>query len=135
MNDYRLIYTERDGATTRITVEDTNRWHQEDLSWLLATLEDIQDKGHKALVVTHHLPTYELIGKRFKGHPLNCCFASALDSMIERLQPLAWICGHSHLAGRAKIGATQLALNPHGYPGESVPTRNKNSICEILLSQ
>lgn len=133
MNDYRLIFTQGEGGPVPLTVKDTNSWHQEDLSWLLATLEEIQDKGHKAIVVTHHLPTFELVNRCYKGHPLNCCFASSLDAAIERFQPLVWICGHSHLANRVTIGRTQLALNPHGYPGESVPTRNKTAVCELGL--
>jgi hypothetical protein len=132
MNDYKLIWTDIQRQTT---VDDTNIWHQEDLSWLIAMLEKIKERGAQALVLTHHLPTYLLINARYKGHPLNCCFASNLDKMIKDLRPLAWICGHSHLAGKASIGQTQLALNPHGYPGERVPTRESKAILEIAAKE
>lgn len=120
MNDYRLI-TE-DGAQP-ITTDTTNRWHQRDRAWLAAELEACEEEARPAVVLTHHLPTYDLIASRYQGHPLNAAFASAADELIQ--SPVrAWICGHTHTGAhrtwRHTDGSVTLgAVNPRGYPGET----------------
>lgn len=129
LNDFRKIHgAELDGLTS---FNEYKRWHEQDRDWLFQELEAVRAAGDAAIVVTHHLPTERLIHPAFADHPLNCCYATDLEREIERLQPLAWICGHSHKAMRAQIGRTQLALNPWGYPGERVETRTRQAVLEV----
>jgi hypothetical protein len=74
------------------------------------------------VVVTHHLPTPRLIGPRFAGSPLNCCYASeTLPEALLRV-PRLWCCDHSHASNTIDEGegddASTWALNPVGYPSE-----------------
>jgi DNA repair exonuclease SbcCD nuclease subunit len=126
LNDFRLI----PGAST----EAYAAWHARDLAWLRAQLFLLKNTGEEAIVVTHHMPTPRLVAEKYRGHPLNCCFATDLEQLIEDTQPLAWICGHSHTGNRLLIGRTQLVLNPHGYPGERVETRRRRATLEVTAS-
>lgn len=126
LNDFRLI----PGAS----VPAYNAWHARDLAWLEAELREIAAAGERAIVVTHHLPTSQLVSEQYQDHPLNCCFTTNLEELIKETKPAAWICGHTHLGNRATIGGTQLAVNPWGYPGERVPTRNREAILDITSS-
>ena len=123
LNDFRLI----PGAT----FEGYAGWHARDRDWLATELRAVSTVGEIAVVVTHHLPTPRLIAEKYSDHPMNCCFATDLEALIQETAPAAWICGHSHSGNTLEIGGTRLALNPHGYPGERVETRNRGAILEV----
>ena len=82
------------------------------------------------IVLTHHLPTYTLIHPKYEGHPLNYCFATNLEEMIQ--SPIrGWLCGHSHTASEVEINAVKCALNPFGYPGEPNTGYSREKVLEI----
>jgi hypothetical protein len=119
MSDYHVICAE--GPPWRkLHAADVKAWHVRDRAWLTAELAACHEEGRGAVVVTHHLPTYDLIAARYQGHPLNAGFASALDDLI--CEPVrAWICGHSHVGSivfKGPTGRIPCALNPRGYPLE-----------------
>ena len=119
MSDCQVICAE--GPPWRqATVADLQMWHLRDLDWLVRELKACHEEGRGAVVVTHHMPTMDLIASRFQGHPLNAGFASALDDLI--CEPVrAWICGHSHVGSivfKGPDGRIPCALNPRGYPRE-----------------
>jgi Icc-related predicted phosphoesterase len=125
LNDFRLI--------PGMTPETYAAYHKQDLEWLQTNLQTIASNGEAAIVVTHHLPTYNLISEQYKDHPLNCCFATDLEPLIKETNPLAWICGHSHTGNTIQLEDcnTILTLNPHGYPGERVTTRVYQKILDL----
>jgi hypothetical protein len=111
MNDCRSI---------GVGPEDLKTWHRRDRAWLEGELAACREEGRGAVVVTHHMPTFDLVSTAWMGHPLNVGFATALDSLIE--EPVrAWICGHSHY-GRVVYkgvgGSIPCGLNPRGYVRE-----------------
>lgn len=119
MSDYRNISA---------TFDELKAWHKEDVAWLELSLSDLSGS---AIVVTHHLPTFKAIARKFRGHPLNDCFATSLDGLIEVHEPLAWFCGHSHEGGEYLLGKTRVLLNPRGYPFEQVSTRDPRKIVDL----
>ena len=70
------------------------------------------------VVVSHHAPSARSLDPRFGDDPVNAGFASALEPLIESLQPAAWIHGHVHRAIDYRLGSTRVVCNPRGYPGE-----------------
>ena len=48
------------------------------------------------VVVTHHLPTLEVVAHHHKGSVLNSAFATELSGLIADSRIDAWIYGHSH---------------------------------------
>lgn len=119
MSDCRVICAEGP-PWRRATAADIQIWHLRDLGWLVRELVACSEEGRGAVVVSHHMPTMDLIASRFQGHPLNAGFASALDDLI--CEPVrAWICGHSHVGSivfKGPDGRIPCALNPQGYPRE-----------------
>lgn len=111
MSDYAMITA--DGQMP-VTAGQTLEWHLRDRAWLEGALAAATDAP--IVVVTHHLPTYALIAEKYAGSPLNVGFATHLDDVLVRPPVRAWICGHSHTAGRAEVNGVPCLLNPVGYP-------------------
>jgi len=120
MSDYHVICAEGGGANRKLRAADTLVWHRRDRTWLTEELAACREEGRGAVVVTHHLPTFDLVASRWTGNPLNAGFASSLDELIQ--EPVrAWICGHSHVGSivfKGPDGSIPCVLNPRGYPGE-----------------
>lgn len=125
MNDYRRIALADEIC---ITPEDVTSWWKQDREWLKEELARCSTEGHSAVVVTHHLPTYDLISPQYEGSPLNPAFASACDDLI--CSPVrTWIAGHTHSAVVLRRGDTYLGVNPVGYPGE----QKYNGFCRNIV--
>lgn len=115
MNDYRYI---RDKNYHRITPQDTLAKHLTTVKYLSKTLQD--NKGVPTVVVTHHLPSFQLIAEQYRGEALNGCYASALDDLImDNPQISHWIAGHTHISNDLYIGDTRCVINPYGYSGDN----------------
>ena len=123
MNDYRLIAIPGpQGKPVPVTPGITSEWHLLDYMWLKREIAACEEEGRPAIVITHHLPTYDLISSQYRDHPLNPAFASHTDDLI-RSPVRAWIAGHTHCGThrtwRHEDGSVTLGVvNPRGYPGE-----------------
>jgi predicted phosphodiesterase len=72
----------------------------------------------KKVIVTHFLPAYECISRRFRdGNLLNKYFANELDNWIANLSNTTWLFGHTHDSMDLTLGDTRLVCNPYGYMG------------------
>ena len=69
----------------------------------------------KELVVTHHVPSFQLSSPDFKGSRINGAFVSNEDDFIETCGADYWIYGHSHRNIDKLIGKTQCISNQLGY--------------------
>lgn len=87
--------------------------HEGDVNWLAENAQ----KGD--IVVTHHLPSLELIHPKYKCSSINSGFATDLNWLIDKIDPLLWICGHTHSPFDVVVGKTRVIINPVGYPGEN----------------
>ena len=67
------------------------------------------------VVVTHHLPTLEVVAPHHKGSVLNSAFATELGQLIADNRIDAWIYGHSHTNIDAEINGTKVVCNQMGY--------------------
>ncbi len=83
------------------------------------------------VVITHHLPSYGCISEKWVGDPMNCFYASNLNSLIERLKPSFWFHGHSHESFDQVIYDTRFIRNPAGYVVERNLRFNPNLIIEV----
>jgi predicted phosphodiesterase len=67
------------------------------------------------VVVTHHAPSRSSIHPRFHGSPLNACFVSDLEAMMDGTRVALWIHGHTHDSFDYTINGTRVVCNPRGY--------------------
>lgn len=115
MNDYKYI---RNKHYSKITPQDTLAKHLATVKYLKTMLQRNKDKN--TVVVTHHLPSFQLITEQYRGEALNGCYASSLDGMIiDNSQISHWIAGHTHISNNLYIGDTRCVINPFGYSGEN----------------
>lgn len=128
LSDYRNILVEKEGVMADqrqvrlLEPSDTDRWHHDDMTWLHREIQENASIGRPTIVITHHLPTYQLIATRYQQSPINFCFASDCRGLL-RDPVRAWICGHTHTAinctAETRRGHILLGVNPLGYPNET----------------
>lgn len=71
--------------------------------------------GKHIVVVTHHLPTLEVVAPHHKGSVLNSAFATDLSQLIADNRIDAWVYGHSHTNIDAEINGAKVVCNQMGY--------------------
>ena len=114
-NDYRQIFVE---GTKPGLPGLLRELHYKERSWLQQEIHKADLTGERCLVLTHYLPSYELVHTKYKAYANTSYFASHCDNLI-RPPVIGWICGHSHAGAILKIHGIPCALNPVGYPGEN----------------
>jgi hypothetical protein len=130
--DYTEIYLkdEYTGKSRSVQPSDIKKLCTEHTAFLTRTLNSTWGKipdGWRAIVLTHHMPTFLLNDDKYKDHELKTCYAVTLDHLIKEPVVL-WLCGHSHSAKsiRTESGCL-LGLNPLGYKSEYGKTGFSNS--------
>jgi predicted phosphohydrolase len=102
----------------RIGFDGLNELHDNDLNWLTKTLDKLKKNKKKSIVLTHHLPSYQLIHPRFlidKYNGKHEKYASELEHLIN--DPVThWLCGHSHSTMTLQINGVYVGVNTYGYP-------------------
>lgn len=111
MNDYRHMAGPK---LTPITPAITTQWHREEKQWLQ---EEIASDSRPAIIITHHLPSYQIIANKYQGDPNNSCYASDCEELFTP-PVVGWMCGHSHHRSSGSINGIPYLLNPIGYPEE-----------------
>ena len=109
ISDFRRIkYGDDTLGWTRFNME-----HDKCLKFLKESISQ-SNTGH-IVVVTHHVPSFELLAPEFIGSPLNGAFTVELDDFIEKSPIDYWIYGHSHRNIDKIIGRTSCITNQLGY--------------------
>lgn len=132
MADFSYI-KQNDGYPLRVG-EWTSR-HSVEREWLQVHLDRLALEGRKAIVITHHLPTYNMILPKYRDYPNNCGFAAHADDLVNHPGVALWICGHSHGYQILEMGGKYIILNARGYPREdSVGTYNPRLTVDLSPS-
>lgn len=97
VNDYKYI-----------PIDEYIETHEKHKQWLI---EEIINK--KTVVITHHLPSTQLINEEYKDSPLNCFYACDIMDMIDNVD--VWCYGHTHHPNHQVINNTTFHCNPKGY--------------------
>ncbi len=79
--------------------------------------------GPGDVVITHHLPSYECVDKKYKGSSLNRFFVGGIHDLYAMRSPRLHVFGHTHESVSMAIERTELVCNPYGYQGYET---NKN---------
>lgn len=136
MNDYNYIPvacgSTEDGLRP-LHPDDVSHFHMRDRRVLSDQIAHWKRRSADVCVVTHHMPSFRLISPRYKGHHLNCCFASSCEDLMAS-HVKAWIYGHTHNAAVTAIGRTITACNARGYPNESVSGFGRDVYLEFKTS-
>lgn len=68
----------------------------------------------RLIIVTHHMPTRQLLEPHFRGEKWSSFYASDDEDLIGPWVA-AWICGHGHRGTKLPMKGTTLLMNARGY--------------------
>jgi predicted phosphohydrolase len=91
-----------------------NNLHYHSRNWLT---ENIKSSLNPIIIMSHHLPSYELITDEFRTDKYikqHNKFASHLDYLIKNPVKF-WLCGHSHTTLEKYINGVLCGINAYGY--------------------
>ena len=98
-------------------------------AWLEARLAEPHDGP--TVVITHHAPSPKSVHPRFAGSPLNACFVSDAERLIDGRRAQLWIHGHTHDSFDYPVNGTRVLCNPRGYAKDGV---NENPAFDARLT-
>ena len=102
LNDFRQ--TKYKGKL--IQVNEYNQLHQFCLDFIRKSV--VESTAEKIVVVTHHLPTRQVVAPQHLDSLINSAFATELGDFIANSRIDVWIYGHSHTNIDATIGKTKI---------------------------
>jgi len=112
--DYNATYTSTHQGIRKTTPADISALHALHKSYLESALAP-QSSNEILIVVTHHMPSKQLLEPHYRDERWNSCYASNDDDLI-RSNVKVWICGHSHRATQWKApSGTLVLMNARGY--------------------
>ncbi|MFA6768844.1 MAG: hypothetical protein WCR86_10540 [Parabacteroides sp.] len=109
MNDFRQILY----GKHRLCIEDFNAEHEKHLTFLKQSV--IESTAKHIVVVTHHLPTHQVVGEERIKDRMNNAYVTELGNFIADSRIDYWIYGHSHENFETEIGHTKIISNQLGY--------------------
>lgn len=109
MSDFKQIRYDGEQFTT----DDMIYEHMKAMAFIKRSIVE-SDAAHK-VVVTHHLPTFEVVAPHHKNSPISSAFATELKEFIADSGIDLWIYGHSHTNIDTIIGNTRIVSNQLGY--------------------
>jgi predicted phosphodiesterase len=107
-NDHYHIKVKKDDQIVPLSFKDVNDMYYHNVKFLETNINN-----DYTLVLTHHLPSYQLITPRYKHFKHQYLFASSLDYLVRKAD--IWCSGHTHEPIQLKIGDCLCAVNPYGY--------------------
>lgn len=109
VTDFRRIMYGED----TLTFADFNREHRRCLDFIKKSVAESVAE-HK-IVITHHVPSFQLMAQEFLGSRINGAFTVELTDYIATSGIDYWIYGHSHRNIDKTIGTTHCVCNQFGY--------------------
>ena len=131
------LYTINDTTLIKnFSVEQYNNLHSECNKFLNNTLDECKKNDIKSIVITHHLPIYELTHKMYRNSVCKLYsdwFNARLDDMVQENNSIikGWIYGHTHSRSIQTHYGVNFYCNPIGYSGEN-NYEDMNMVCEII---
>jgi Icc-related predicted phosphoesterase len=84
------------------------------------------------IVVTHMLPSRQLIAPQWERAPTNAFFVTDLTPIIVERKPALWCFGHTHESIDTALGQTRAVCNPFGYvPKEINPNFDEHKNVDL----
>ena len=102
----------------KLTPEEMEALFVRNRGWLKARLAERYDGP--TVVITHHAPSTRSIHPRFAMSPVNTCFVSNSEDLMDGDGPMLWIHGHTHDSFDYRIKSTRVVCNPRGYMRDGV---------------
>jgi predicted phosphodiesterase len=101
-----------------LNVRNYNLLHDRSVNFLRGVLDVTQ---LQCVVISHHIPSYNLIHPKYVHDKYNQWFASNQDKLIEEHTDKIklWVYGHTHIFTEKTMFNTKFICNPIGYEDEN----------------
>ena len=109
ISDFRRILYNKE----LITFVEFNKEHERCLRFIKTSVSE--SNAPVKVVVTHHVPSFQMLAPEFKGSTANGAFTVELEDYIKTSSISYWIYGHSHRNIDKQIGNTLCVTNQLGY--------------------
>lgn len=126
--DFSRIRVDGEEQDRLFTPADSIALCEHAVDWLARHLAEPFDGP--TVVITHHAPSPRSIHPRFAGSPLNGCFVSDLEHLMDGERVRLWIHGHPHDSFDYTVAGTRVLCNPRGYAKHGV---NENTAFDAAL--
>jgi predicted phosphodiesterase len=110
IRDFSVIRTD---ATAPFTPAAAIERFDRHAAWLEERLDET--RLGPTVVITHHAPSPRSIHPRFAGSPVNACFVSDVERLLDGASVRLWIHGHTHDSFDYVVNGTRVVCNPRGY--------------------
>ncbi|MGZ5034566.1 MAG: metallophosphoesterase [Usitatibacter sp.] len=127
MRDFSVIRAS-DASEAAFTPADSAVLFAVHAAWLEGKLSE--PFAGPTVVITHHAPSPRSIHPRFEGSPLNACFVSDVERLVDGGRARLWIHGHTHDSFDYRLNGTRVVCNPRGYAQDGV---NENALFDANL--
>jgi len=117
MRDFTRIRLSDDGPAPFMPADSAELFRAH-AAWLERSLAEPHDGP--TVVVTHHAPSPGSIHPRFAGSPLNACFVSDAERLLDGSRAALWVHGHTHDSHDYVRNGTRVVCNPRGYSRSGV---------------
>lgn len=131
MRDFSVIHVD-EPEPRLFTPDDAAALCRADAQWLESRLAE--PHAGPTVVITHHAPARQSIHSRFAGSPLNGCFVSDLQHLVDGQRVQLWVHGHTHDSFDYLLHGTRVVCNPRGYAKDGVnenPLFDSNFVVQI----
>ncbi len=116
---------------SNLTPDDVEALFRLNRAWLRQNLATPFDGP--TVVITHHAPSPKSIHSRFAGSPINTCFVSNSEDLMDEGQPALWIHGHTHNSFDYQVNQTRVVCNPRGYTKDGI-TENPGFDPDLVIT-
>lgn len=106
--------------SSRLLPEDTVERFNKSYSFIKSALHMYHEEHLPCVVVTHHAPSEQSVGAKYKGDVLNAAYVTDLESLMLHYEPIIWAHGHMHDSKDYVVGNTRVICNPLGYHAVSL---------------
>ena len=110
-----------------LTASDIRMMHAQSKEYIERSSKS---SGKAVLIMTHHLPSYQMILPIYEGSAYKSYYASDLDYLFKE-PVIAWVCGHSHGFYKKLINGIPCIMNGLGYPSEPRRGADLNYVIEF----
>jgi len=134
LSDYTAISILDNGKKRKITTDDTNSWHREDLEYIKEQINIAKQQNQVAIVLTHHAPLLKgTSSEEHENTPIQPAFATDLEYLMG--EPIAiWCYGHTHYSSNQVSNGTRVISNQLGYFMKGERSSNFNADMIVTVS-
>jgi hypothetical protein len=130
MRDFSRIRT-GEASDALFTPADSAALFHRHAAWLEGKLAE--PYAGSTVVITHHAPSRKSIHPRFANSPLNACFVSDAERLLDAGRMRLWIHGHTHDSFDYFANGVRVLCNARGYAKDGAnenPLFDENLVIE-----